>query len=216
MRIGGSDFKDDSAMPVEEPTVPDWLNLPSLAGAVSLWESLHDADVISIRSNLLERTMNLALKIGHLTEFLKLDEGFRFILDLEGVQSARVLRYAIWPGGCSIPDGLSVEDQRKIVDEYQAKWREESASWTEFESQITRDDGQVFDISDAAITASPQGPVALRLCGHLNHATYHEIYLRFEKLRIRGSDGKHLELEEFLRLGESYWAAYSTRSKPTN
>ncbi|MGH9737631.1 MAG: hypothetical protein ACRD4X_03480 [Candidatus Acidiferrales bacterium] len=213
MRIGGSDFKNGSVMPLEEQAIIDWLNLPPTANAVSLWDSLHDAQVVSIGSNLLDRTMTLACEIEHLRKFHRLDQGFRFILDLEGVQSARVLRYAIWPGGCSLPDGLSVEEQRKIVAEYQAKWREESASWTEFESRITRKDEQVFDISDAAITASSAGPVALKISGHLNYAIYHELYLRFERLKIAGIRGEQFELEEFLRMGEAYWAAYSSRAK---
>jgi hypothetical protein len=214
MRIGGSDFKDASAVPLENAPVLDWLNLPSLAKAVSLWDSLHDAQIVSIQSNLLDRTMTLSCEIGHLREFHKLDEGFRFLLNLKGVQSARVLRYAIWPGGCSISDGLSVEQQRQIVAEYQAKWREESASWTDFESRITREDEQVFDISDAAITAAPEGPVSLKICGHLNYATYHEVYLRFEMLKILGTNGRRFELEEFMRMGEAYWAAYGARAKP--
>ena len=159
--------------------------------------------------------MDLFCEIEHLNEFHKLDEGFQFILRLGGVQSARVLRYAMWPGGCSIPNGLSVEEQRRIVAEYQAKWREESASWNEFESRITREDEQVFDISDAALAMSPKGPIALKLCGHLNYATYHETYLRFETLKISGSNGKQFELEEFQRLGEKYWEAFSNRAKST-
>ena len=207
MRTGDSDFIDASAMPDADSQV-DWLNLPPSATATSLWNTLHDAYVIMIRSNLLERTMDLFFEIEHLNEFQKLGKGFHFILRLEGVQSARVLNYAIWPGGCSIPYGLSVEEQRKIVAEYQAKWREESGSWKEFESRITRDDEQVFDISDAALAMSPKLSFALKLCGHLNHATYHEAYLRFEALKISGSDGQTIDLEEFQRLGEKYWEAF--------
>jgi hypothetical protein len=214
MRTGGSDFTDASTVPDEDSLV-DWLNLPPMASAVSLWDCLHDAEIVSIRSNLLERTMDLSCEIEHLREFRKFDEGFQFILHLEGVQSARVLQYAIWPGGCSIPDGLSVEEQRKIVAEYQAKWREESESWSEFESRITREDEQVFDVSDAALAESASGPFALKLCGHLNYAIYREAYLRFETLKISGSDGKQFELEEFQRLGGKYWEAFSNRAKST-
>jgi hypothetical protein len=215
MRKGGGDFIDASAI-ADEHSPLDWLNLPSAASAVSLWDSLHDSQVVSIRSSLLERTMDLFCEIEHLREFHKLDERFQFILHLEGVGSARVLRYAVWPGGCSIPDGLSLENQRKIVAEYQAKWREESASWNEFESLITRENEQAFGISDATLAMSPKGPVAFRICGHLNDATYHELYLRFETLRISGSDGKQFELGEFQRLGEKYWEAFSKRGKSTN
>jgi hypothetical protein len=214
MRTGGSDFIDASAK-ADEDSPADWLNLPSVASAVSLWNSLHDAQIVSICSNLLERTMDLFCEIEHLSKFHKLDEGFQFILHLEGVQSARVLRYAVWPGGCSILNGLSVEEQRKIVAEYQAKWREESASWNEFESRITRKDEQLFDISDAALATSSRGSFALKLCGNLNCASYYEAYLRFETLKISGSDGKQFELEEFQRLGEKYWEAFSNRANST-
>jgi uncharacterized protein YbdZ (MbtH family) len=196
----------------EKTTINDWLNLPPMASAVSLWHSLHDAEIVSIRSNLLGRSMALSLEIEHLSEFHQLGEEFQFIIQLEGVQSARVLRYAIWPGGCSIPDGLSVEEQRKMVDEYQAKWREESASWNEFESGISRDNKQTFDLHDAALNTS-QGGSALKLCGLINNATYHEVFLRFEALKVSGSEGKQIGLEEFQRLGEAYWQAYSNRAK---
>jgi|SRR5215475_6782938 len=215
MRSGGSNFKDALAIPDDEAMIHDWLNLPASANVVSLWDSLHDAEVISIQSNLLERTMDLFCEIEHLRRFQKLDEGFQFILQLKGVQSARVLRYAIWPGGCSIPDGLPVDEQRTLVAEYQAKWREESASWNEFEAQVTRQYEQVFDISDAAITNSVPGTVALKLCGHLNYATYHEVYLRFEHLKIAGSDGRQFQLEEFEQLGEAYWKAFSSGASST-
>jgi len=215
MREGGGNFKDAPAVSEEEKRIFDWINLPSSASALSLWDSLHDAHIVSIRSNLLERTVTLSCEVEHLRSFHNLDEGFRFILRLDGVQSARVLRYAIWPGGCSIPVGLSREEERKLVAEYQAKWREESASWSAFESGVTREDEQIFDISDAALATSRSGLVALKLCGHLNYATYHEVFLRSEKLTISGSDGKQFELDQFQRLGEAYWEAFSSRTKPT-
>jgi hypothetical protein len=214
MQTDGSDFKDVSEVADADSPV-DWLNLPSAASAVSLWDSLHDAQVVSIHSNLLERTLDLSCEMEHLNEFHKLDERFQFIFQLGGVQSARVLRYTIWPGGCSIPYGLSVEEQRKIVAEYQAKWREESASWNEFESRIAREGEQIFGISDATLAIAPKGSLALKLCGHLNYATYHEVFLRSEALKISGSDGRGFELEEFKRLGEAYWEAYSDRTKST-
>jgi hypothetical protein len=160
MRTGNSDFKDAAAVSDSstwagcEPSIIDWLNLPDKMQVVALWDCLHDAEIVSVRSNLLERTMRFECEIEHLRDFHKMEEGFHFMFHLGGVQSARVLRYAVWPGGCSILPGLSVEEQRRIVTEYQAKWREESASWNEFETQITRQDEQVFGISDAALATS--------------------------------------------------------------
>ncbi|HEY2545105.1 MAG TPA: hypothetical protein VGI46_03475 [Candidatus Acidoferrum sp.] len=213
MRKGSDTFKDAAAIPDGRTGIFDWLNLPPGADPVSLWDCLHDADVVSIRSNLLERTMSLFCDIEHLRSFHQLDEGFQFILRLEGVQSARVLRYEIWPGGCSIPPGASREEESRLVAEYQAKWREQSASWEDFEAVVTRQDEQVFDISDAAVATSQTTLVALRLCGHLNYATYHEVYLRAERLNIFGSDGREFTLGEFQKLGETYWEAFSRRTK---
>jgi hypothetical protein len=119
------------------------------------------------------------------------------------------------PGGCSIPTGLSREEEQKVVAEYQSKWREESGSWQEFESGITSENEQVFDISDAALSTSRSGAIALKLCGHLNYATYHEVFVRFETFKISGSDGKQFGLEEFRRLGETYWEAFSRRAEST-
>lgn len=213
MRKGGVTFKDAAAIPDDETGIFDWLNLPPGAASVSLWECLHDGCVVSIRSNLFERSMSVFCEIQHLRVFHQLDAGFQFVLQLDGVQSARVSRYEIWPGECSIPPGSSREVESRLIAEYQAKWREQSFSWEKFEASVTREDEQVFDISDAAVASSPKGIVALKLCGHLNYASYHEVFLRAERLAISGSDGKEFRLEEFRKLGEAYWEAFSRRAQ---
>jgi hypothetical protein len=53
---------------------------------------------------------------------------------------------------------------------------------------VTREDEQVFDISDATLAFSSGEKVAVRLCGHLNYATYHEIFVRATGLKISGTD----------------------------
>jgi hypothetical protein len=125
------------------------------------------------------------------------------------VQSARVVGYAIWPGEFSVPPGISREQESQLVEEYQSKWREESLSWTKFEGSITRENEQVLDISDASLAISPSGGIAFQLCGHLNHAVYHEVFVRAETLEISGTDGTRFDLEKFQRMGELYWEAFS-------
>lgn len=210
MRFGGRDFRD--ALALDAPVVHDWLNLPSGVIALSLWDSLHDAQVISIRSNVLERSMDLTCEIEHLRAFYNFSEDFRFILRLQGVQSARVLHYTIWPGDFSLPAGLSAEEQSALVAQYQAKWREESAPWKDFESRLTKEYEQVFDISDAALAPSEQGAFALKLSGHLNYTDYHEVYLRAENLEITGNNERRFAFEEFLQLGKAYWDAFNART----
>lgn len=193
----------------------DWVNLPQGTDSISLWDSLHDAHVVSIRSNLLDRTLVLFFEIEHLRRFHHLPEGFQFIVCLEGVQSARVLHHAIWPGDFSVPSGVSRDEESRLVKEYQAKWREESASWNEFETSIAREIKQIFNISDAELVATQEALIVLRLNGHLtaatNHATYHEVFLRAERLNFSGSDGKTVNLDDFRKLGGSYWEAFSIR-----
>jgi hypothetical protein len=192
--------------------IHDWVNLPQGAVIVSLWDCLHDARLVSISSNPLARTVSLSCQIEHLRSFHQLPDGVQFVLKLEGVQSARVVRSVIWPGGCSVPDGVSREEESRIIAEYQAKWREESASWNDFETAVNREDGDVFYISNATLATSQEGILAIRVGGqlgtgpHNNYAAFHEFFVRAARLEISTSDGKRMKLEDFLRLGGTYWA----------
>jgi hypothetical protein len=197
-----------------DKAIVDWANLPHGTLTEYLDMSLHDAEVVSIRSDLLERSVSIHCDIEHLRDFHRLPEGFQLVLALEGVQSARVFRYSIWPGEFSIPSGVSREEESRLVLEYQAKWREESFSWTEFEKLITRECEQVLDIADAALVTSKDS-VALRLRGHVNYTVYHEVFVRAEKLTLSGSNGRIFGVKEFQELGEAFWEAFSRRSEQT-
>ena len=199
----------------DDTFIVDWANLPQGTITEYLDASLHDAEVFSIRSDLLERTVSIHCDVEHLREFHGLPEGFQLILKVEGIQSARVCRYSIWPGEFSVPSGVSHEEESRLVLEYQAKWREESFSWTDFEKVVTRESDQVLDIMDAALATS-RDSVALRLRGHLNYTEYHEVFLRAEKLTISGSDGKIFGIREFQEFGETFWEAFSRRQPTTN
>jgi hypothetical protein len=191
----------------EEKDILDWLNVPSASHPLALWDSLHDAEIVSICSNLLQRTIELDIEIAHLSDFHNLGKGFRFHFQLEGVESARVLRYAKWPGKFSVPSGSTREGESRLIKEYQSKWREESASWNDFESKVAAENEQIFCIHDAAILIPHDGRFALKLSGQLNHSEYQEVFLRAETLRILGSDASNYTLDEFCTLGKTYWAS---------
>ena len=195
-------------MAEDQPAIFDWLNLPSGAQELSLWTALHDAQIVSIQSNLLERTVTLHLESDHLLEFHKLPLDMQFLLRLDGVQSARVVHYAIWPGEFSVPAGLAQEEQSRLVAEYQSKWREESLSWTELESAVTTECKQVIDISDATLVTSPDNSIALRISGLLNYTTFRELFLRAERLTLTKGDGQELGIAGLLKMGEAYWDAF--------
>ena len=189
----------------------DWMNLPDGAQGVSLWAGLHDAQIVSIQSNLLERSLTLHLESDHLLEFHNLPLDMQFLLRLDGVQSARVLRYAIWPGEFSVPAGLSHQEGARLIAEYQSKWREESLSWRELEGAVTTECKQVIDIADATLAAVGDNSVALRISGLLNYTEHRELFLRAERLTLSKGDGQDLGIAGLLRMGEAYWEAFDRR-----
>jgi hypothetical protein len=191
----------------EQSRIMDWVHLPAGVSDLSLWEGLHDAQIIAIQSNLLARTMTLNLEIEHLRIFYDLPLDMQFLIRLDGVQSARVARYSVWPGNFSVPKGVSKEEESRLVAEFQAKWREESVSWEDLEKSVTSEHKQVIDISDATLAVAENGSVALRIVGLFNYTTYHEVFLRAERLAIFRSDAGELLVSDLLKLGEAYWDA---------
>ena len=194
-------------MAEEQSRIVDWVHLPAGVSDLSLWEGLHDAQIIAIQSNLLARTVTLNLEIEHLRIFYDLPLDMQFLIRLAGVQSARVAKYSVWPGDFSVPKGVSKEEEARLVAEFQAKWREESVSWEDLEKSVTSEHKQVIDISHATLAVAENGTVALRIVGLFNYTTYHEIFLRAERLAIFRSDAGELSVSDLLKLGEVYWDA---------
>jgi uncharacterized protein YbdZ (MbtH family) len=194
-------------MAEEQSRIADWVNLPAGISDESLWEGLHEAQIISMQSNLLERTVTLHVEIENLRIFHQWPLDMHFVFRLEGVQSARAVKYSIWPGTFAVPSGVSKEEQERLVAEYQAKWREESANWSDLEKAVTAEHKEVIDIVDASLAAEKDGSVALRISGLLNYTAYHEVFLRAEKLTISRTDAGEVSVEELLKLGAAYWDA---------
>jgi hypothetical protein len=191
----------------EQSTILDWTNLTPAAAQVSLWAGLHDAQIVTIQSNLLERAVTLHLEIDHLLEFHNLPLDMQFLLRLDGVQSARVVHHAAWPGTFSIPDGISQEEQSRLIAEYQSKCREESLSWADLENALTTECQQVLDIADATLATANDNSVALRISGLLNYTEYRELFLRAERLTLTRGDGHELGIAGLLKMGQAYWDA---------
>jgi hypothetical protein len=198
-------------MPEEQSGIVDWMNLPHGVPEVSLWAGLHDAQIVSIQSNLLDRTVTLHLESDHLLEFHNLPLDMQFLLQLDGVQSARVLHYAVWPGEFSVPAGVAREEEARLIAEYQSKWREESLSWSALESAVTMECKQVLDIADATLATLADNSVALRISGLLNYTEYRELFLRAERLTLSRGDGQELGIAGLLKMGEEYWDAFERR-----
>lgn len=187
-------------------TIIDWVNLPTGTKIESLWCSLHDAVLRSVRSNLLERTVAFDFEIFYIQEHHNLQNDVSFIFTLKGVTSVRANTFAVWPGIFTMPPNISRVEQEKLVKEYQSKWREESISWNDFESVIGSKIA-TFVVSNSEL-ALKNDNLALYIDGHLNNDKYYSVFLRADKLLIQQSDGKPLTLEQFRKLGEEYWEAF--------
>ncbi len=120
---------------MKKQTPLDWTHLPEGTETISLWRSLHDGELRAIRSSLLDRTVRLEFSVDYVVTFHNLAEGLTFILLLEGVKSVRVVKWIPWPGDSSAPEGAPAKEQQRLVEEYHAKWRQESESWNAFEGR---------------------------------------------------------------------------------
>jgi hypothetical protein len=142
----------------DERQIVDWVNFPDGTPKLSLWDTLHDGDLLSIESDLLARTVTLRFDVGYVRDFHHLSEQTRFVIVVNGVRSVRCLRSVPWPGGCSIPQGMPNAQQEALIAEYHRKWREESQSWSDFEGLAS--DG--LEVSNASLGRG-SGVVALQL-----------------------------------------------------
>ncbi|MGB0082921.1 MAG: hypothetical protein WBP90_15455 [Terracidiphilus sp.] len=193
-------------MTSSERAIVDWVNLPEGVVELSLWDTLHDGDLIAIESDLLARTLTLRFDVGYVRNFHKLGDETRFVLVISGVQSVRALTSVPWPGDCQIPDGTPYEQQQALIAEYQSKWREESLSWTEFERLIDKG----LEVSSATLGQGPSG-VALQLGLLVGGDAYVETYIRGESIAFSILE-RQLTPEEFVKLGEAYWEAFASKS----
>ena len=193
-------------MPSDEQRVVDWVNFPDGIPTLSLWDALHDGDLLSIESDLLARTITLRFDVGYVRDFHRLPEETRFVIIVAGVQSVRAFHSVLWPGGCQIPPGTPRDQENIIIAEYQRKWREESLSWTDFERLNEND----LEVADATLGRCPN-VVAFHF-GLLAEDHYVTVYIRGEGATFHVGE-KQVTLEEFVEFGEAYWDAYAKRAE---
>ncbi len=189
----------------------DWIHLPANMTAGSLWDSLHDGDLVAIRSDLLARTVVLEFLIWHLNGFHGFTDDCRFSFLFADVTSVRATRWSKWPGDFEIPKGTPNAEQSRLVDEYQAKWREESDSWSSLEERLSFGKIDALDISNADLAIGPDA-VSLRLETQSEDQGFQVLTIAAKGLRICRTGNIEVNLEAFVRLGEDYWTAFANRS----
>ena len=196
----------------DKQPVLDWSTPPPGAVETSLWPCLHDAELVCLTSDRLKRTSQLEFSIPYLIKFHRLPDNLHFVLVLSSVTSARVIQSFPWPGEFAVPQGASYEEQEKLIADYWSKWREESISWSEFESKFSTDPWTA-EVSNADYLIGEDGKFALRLQLMVDGNTYCELTLRAETVQVERSDGEPFSLTRLIHLGESYWEAFAAKRK---
>ncbi len=186
------------------PKIVDWASLPADIEVRSLWTTLHDADLVACVSSRLERTIRLSFDLSHLVE----GEGeLPCEVLLRDVTSARATVSVPWPGECGNTKGLSRAEESRVIAEYQAKWREESLGWDDFEAAING--GSLWTL-DAELATGP-GSQALKLEGTLEREGHEDRYggvtIAFASFEIT-VEGATTTLDAFDRLGAAHWEAF--------
>jgi hypothetical protein len=193
----------------DDQSIIDWVNFPEGVPTFSLWETLHDGDLLAIESDLLARTVTMRFDVGYVRDFHHLPEHTQFVIVVKGVQSVRSVRSVPWPGGCSIPPGTPNAQQSTLIAEYHRKWREESQSWNDFERLTSDPFGLEVSIATLARGADV---VALHFGLLAARDSYVEAYIRGEDITFY--IGETLATpEEFVALGEAYWEAFASKNK---
>jgi hypothetical protein len=194
-------------MDSDKQPVVDWVNFPEGIPTFSLWDTLHDGDLLAIESDLLACTVTLRFDVRYVRDFHHLPEPTQFVIVVNGVRSVRSFRTVSWPGGYTIPQGMSRAQQEAAIAEYQRKCREESQSWADLERLIS--DG--LEVSNATLGRGSD-VVALQLGLLVGGDSYVDAYIRGEGITFYIGE-KQVTPEEFVALGEAYWEAFASRRK---
>jgi hypothetical protein len=189
----------------ENDTLIDWVHLPDNTKEEPLGECLHDADLKSVQSDLLNRTLLLNFHIPYINEFHKFPDKMVFKFIFESVSSVRIVHFSMWPGNFSLPPDISREEESKLIEEYQSKWREESMDWNKFEKELVTSQNKLW-IKDANFALNDK-QLSFKSYGHIDDKLY-EFYIRAERFKIFFKNRQVISLNDFLKLGRGYWEAF--------
>jgi hypothetical protein len=192
-------------MKESEPPPIDWVHLPMGIDEISMWGCLHDGELKSCSSDLLEGSVELEFIVNHLLDDQEKEKNVSFSIRIQGVSSVRVDGHFLPLDKYEEPTDLSNEDQKQLRAEYYSKWREESLCWRDFEAALITDSLQIMD----ATLVSDANETTLRLGGFLDGEKFHDIYadvfVRGRELSASRSDGIDFGIDAFIKLGNQYW-----------
>lgn len=181
----------------------------SSSGSRSLWTALHDGRIVEIVSDLMARTLTIAVLSPHLAEHAGLPDTARLRLLFERVRSVHASTFRHWPGECESQTGKTWAEKESIVAAYQAKGREETVSWDEVErTAATVDD---LHILEAELDQAEDLTTVSMSC-HTSDAWF-GIRVTAGVFGIDGTDGFPEGMEAVVALGEGYWKAFGSDSR---
>ena len=113
-----------------------------------------------------------------------------------------------WPGEFKVPEGVSCEEQGRLIEDYHKKWREESIGWHEFEASFVTDQLRITD----AELARRNEQIALKIGGVFEGEKFDELYCTIvligSGIRASRSDNQTFDFESLLDLGRWYWDSF--------
>lgn len=197
-----------STMSETNMPVLDWVHLPEGVESESLWECLHDAEILSCKSDLMARTVTLEFKIAHLVEK---GSDLTFLIHFEKVASTRSTIHIDWPGEFKIPMELPYAEKVLLNHEQYEMGREQSFGWEDFEESLSTDP---LMVSGAQFVLSG-GTSCFKVEGMLGWDKFDSQYcivtIRCGMISASRSDGEAFSFHELKDLGRTYWEAFDNR-----
>jgi len=192
-----------------DATKADWIYLPRDTNQISLWSTLHDGELTASTSDLFTYSVTLEFFVRHLLDEADKIKRLTFEFKLQDVTSVRAVAHFR-----PIVEFQEPQDQsarHKGIQEYHARWREESFSWKEFELSLSTDPLLIYD----ANVAEKDNESTLRLGGYLNGEKFDDIFfdvfIRSHGYSLTHPKGHDLSLEQFIDLGQNYWRELSSK-----
>ena len=182
---------------------------------IPLWNSLHDGELQSIKSDRHKRTLILEFDIRHIRKSHELADDYRFVWKFEDVISANAVVWIPWERVSTEElETLSNDANSVTLSEQWSKGHKESASWEDLETELSKKNSFI-DVGDATFHQSEQG-ITLDFQGRRESDDLEDCYrlitIHACSISLSGSDGVSMSLEEFIQLGTDYWDAFEKRS----
>lgn len=178
--------------------------------STSLWPPLHDAEVVSVASDLVARRVTIAAQVDHLSLHLSLAKETLWTLIVEGASAANACGFEFHPTPPPKTAGLTRDEEVAVVREWQSKGRMASLAWSEFERRVSV---ERIRLSDALVRRCEDG---VWLCGQgnlLDSDQFVDFAVGGTLVRCERSGDVEVPIEDLLSAGQKSWQAFGERKR---